>query len=95
MFDENGDGHITKNELQKVFCGGNMQETDEELWAEMMKEVDRDEDARISYAEFSEAMTSVIKLRSSTLKRGEIWHKHTINWEDSIIWLAHFCGKSL
>ena len=49
-----------------------MNQEDEVLWDEIMKEVDQDGNQQISYAEFSQAMVSVIQMRSSTLKRGEI-----------------------
>ena len=54
MFDKDGDGSINKEELKKVF---KQIKCDEEVWEELMKEVDKDNDGEINFREFKMMMT--------------------------------------
>ena len=67
MFDVDGNGKISKDELRSVFHGGN--EEDEALWQGIIEEVDRDNDQMISHDEFLLAMEEVITHRSSNLNK--------------------------
>jgi calcium-dependent protein kinase len=62
LFDANGDGSITMEELTGVFKGPN-DDNDahlEQLKA-IMKEVDTNNDGEISFEEFNEAITKMLK----------------------------------
>jgi len=50
--DDNGDGYITHDELGKLFNG----QLAEEVIVQMIKEVDRNDDGKISFEEFVHAM---------------------------------------
>lgn len=50
---------ITMEELQNVFDYN--KQKDRDLWGEIMKEVDKDNDNMISFQEFVQVMQSVIK----------------------------------
>ena len=72
IFDKDGNGTISCEELRSVFhgaaCGAAaLEEEDESLWEQIMAEVDRNHDNVISYQEFNEAMMEVIAHRSSNL----------------------------
>ena len=61
MLDADGDGRIDQQELLNVFgngVGGNSQ--GEELWSEIMKDIDKDGDGLISFEEFNSTMNEVI-----------------------------------
>ena len=53
MFDVDGDGTVTKDELKEVF---GVASRGEEVWDEIMGEVDKNNDGLITYEEFEEAM---------------------------------------
>jgi len=63
MLDADGDGKISRQELQSVF-GTSQLEEGEATWLEIMEQVDTDKDGFISYEEFNEHMFEVIKRRS-------------------------------
>ena len=67
MFDQDGNGKISRDELRNVFHGGN--EEDEALWLGIIEEVDKDNDQMISHEEFYLAMEEVITHRSSNLNK--------------------------
>lgn len=73
IFDRDGDGQITKEEMKAVFSGGasksELIQKFEQVWSEIMAEVDQNGDGQISYDEFSEAMTKVLLQRSTWLKQ--------------------------
>ena len=58
MIDRDNSNYITIEELKSAFQGDGK---DDELWKEIMVEVDKDGDNKISFQEFSNAMTSVLK----------------------------------
>lgn len=57
MFDKDGNGSISKNELQEVFGS----HVDGKLIMEMIKEVDSDENGEIDKEEFKKLMLAGIK----------------------------------
>ena len=48
-------------------------EKEDDLWSEIMQEVDKDHDNKISYQEFSDAMTAVLKNRLTNSNGNRIW----------------------
>ena len=74
MFDKDGNGQISLEELRAVFhgaaCGAAaLEDDDESLWEQIMSEVDKNHDNVISYQEFNDAMIEVIAQRSSNLQQ--------------------------
>lgn len=69
IFDLDKNGVISKEELRAVFhgalCQVNLEEGDDQLWDQIMAEVDLNHDNVISHNEFNEAMIEVIAHRSS------------------------------
>jgi Ca2+-binding EF-hand superfamily protein len=70
MFDTNGDGQIDRHELKEMFSPSTMRKlstvsnnasNNEDLWSEIMTEVDKNEDDEISYEEFNDALTIMLK----------------------------------
>lgn len=59
MFDTDRDGEISRTELRAIFETGDQK--DEALWQEIFDEVDTDGDGAISFDEFKESMTRVLK----------------------------------
>lgn len=62
MFDVDGDGKVTKDELKQVF---GVSSHGEEVWDEIMADVDKNQDGEISYAEFEEAMMNILRQRTT------------------------------
>jgi len=62
MFDVNGDGTVTKDELKEVFGGASR---GEDVWDQIMDEVDKNNDGEISYEEFEDAMMQIIKQKTA------------------------------
>lgn len=60
MIDQDNSGLITVDELKAVFDTGG-DKKDNSLWIEIMKEVDQNGDGQISYEEFTDAMTEILK----------------------------------
>ena len=60
MFDADGDGTVSKEELKLVFGGGHVSQRGEQVWDEIMAEVDKNNDGVISYDEFENAMKYVL-----------------------------------
>lgn len=69
MFDKDGNGQISTDELRDVFGGVTtaFEDEDEDIWNQIMQEVDRNNDNVISFSEFNDAMVEVITHRSSSL----------------------------
>ena len=65
MFDADDDGTISKEELKMVFGGGHVSGRGEEVWDEIMSEVDKNNDGQIQFEEFEEAMKTVLKMRAT------------------------------
>ena len=66
VFDADGDGQISKEELQNVFAKGAVaSDKGEEVWEEIMRGVDQDGDGVISYDEFRDCMFKVLENRAT------------------------------
>ena len=65
MFDIDGDGVITLDELKAAFNGSIGAEKDEKVWGEILAEVDVDGDGNISFKEFEDHMFAVLQKRAS------------------------------
>jgi Ca2+-binding EF-hand superfamily protein len=64
MFDLDGNGSITKEELKHVFSGGNQSallQRFEKVWISILAEVDTDGNQEIDYGEFVVAMEKVLQ----------------------------------
>ena len=71
MFDTDGDGTISKEELKAVFGGGHVNQRGEQVWDEIMAEVDKNQDGEISFEEFESGMKRVIQQRATELQQQE------------------------
>ena len=69
MFDVDGDGSVSKDELKLVFGGGHVSQRGEHVWDEIMEEVDKNNDGVISYDEFENAMKVVLQQRATFMSR--------------------------
>ena len=61
LIDRDNSGMITLDELKAVFGGGHGDDKDESLWIEIMSEVDKNNDNQISFDEFTDVMTQLLK----------------------------------
>lgn len=68
IFDADGNGSITLDELQAVFAGGNASGKTEDVWNEIMASADANGDGEIDYNEFENSMMDVLKHRASFLQ---------------------------
>jgi len=60
LFDKDGNGYLTADELREIFNPGNAKDIDEKVWAELIKEVDQNGDGQISYKEFKDMMLKLL-----------------------------------
>jgi calcium-dependent protein kinase len=60
MIDQDNSGLITVDELKAVF-DNHGDKKDQKLWEDIMREVDSNKDNNISFEEFTDAMTGVLK----------------------------------
>merc|ERR1719326_697930 len=58
VFDLDGDGKITREELHKVLSGTEMKKLNSDLVASMIKDVDKDGDGCIDFEEFCAMMSA-------------------------------------
>ena len=69
IFDQDGDGNVSPDELKRVFGGGAVGFSQgEKVWNEIMREVDSNNDGKISYDEFKVCMYGVIEKRCTFVK---------------------------
>ena len=60
MFDQNQDGTISYDEVRELLGGQSLGESDE-VFRDMIKEMDVDGDGTIDFAEFEQMMTQMIQ----------------------------------
>ena len=72
LFDADGDGSITRDEIKKVFNGGAVAPKNEAVWEQIMTEVDVNRDGLISYDEFKNAMFDVLNKRATFMGQAGI-----------------------
>jgi calcium-dependent protein kinase len=60
LFDKDGNGYLTADELREIFNPGNAKEIDERVWSDLIKEVDQNGDGKISYKEFKDMMLKLL-----------------------------------
>ena len=60
MFDEDGNGKISSDELKSVL-GGHHTKHGEKFWQEMIAEVDENGDGEIDFEEFKKMMSLLLK----------------------------------
>lgn len=60
LFDKDGDGYLTSDELQEVFNPGKQKDIDDQVWKDLIKEFDQNGDGKISLSEFKEMMAQLI-----------------------------------
>ena len=72
MFDLDGDGSISIDEMRHMFSDKIVNSTaGEKLLEEIMNEVDANNDNVISYEEFNNAMTVILRKSVKTLEDGQ------------------------
>jgi len=60
LFDKDGNGYLTADELKEIFNPGNAKEIDEKVWTDLINEVDQNGDGKISYKEFKDMMLKLL-----------------------------------
>ena len=65
LLDRDGNGTVTAEELAEVFGSGHVSQRGEEVWQEIIKELDRNNDGEISFEEFSVGMQSVLRQKAT------------------------------
>lgn len=58
LFDKNNDGTIDQGELRSTLAGAEDELIDAKFWREMIREVDKDGDGKVSFDEFVNMMTN-------------------------------------
>ena len=59
--DVNGDGRISLEDFNNLFCSYNGAKMDTDIWEELLREADRNGDGAVSEGEFTEAMCNIIR----------------------------------
>lgn len=61
LFDRDGDGFITSEEICKTLGGGQSEEVDKQSWEDIIKQVDENGDGKVSFTEFETIMKKLIE----------------------------------
>lgn len=61
IFDQDGNGYLTADELREIFNPGNAKNIDDEVWSQWIREVDDNSDGRVSLSEFKAMMMKLGK----------------------------------
>lgn len=72
MFDLDGNGQITKEELRQVFSGGSQSallQRFERVWSKILEEVDTDGNQEINFEEFAVAMEKMLLQQATFMKK--------------------------
>lgn len=67
LFDLNGDGVLSLEEIKKVFNRGKFTQLSEEQWKNMISEVDKNSDLNIDFEEFKEMMSKFLTRNSPNI----------------------------
>ena len=71
IFDADGNGSISMDELQAVFAKGGASGKTEEVWNEIIASADKNKDGVIDFKEFEEAMMEVLKHRATFMSKAK------------------------
>ena len=69
MFDQDGDGTLSMDELKSVFASGSASGKTEEVWQQIIASADTNKDGVIDFSEFESAMMDVLKQRATCLSK--------------------------
>jgi calcium-dependent protein kinase len=65
IFDANNDGSITQEEMSQVWAGCGFDKKNTQIWEKIISEVDKNENGKVEYEEFRDAMLLLMKERAS------------------------------
>ena len=71
MFDKDGGGTISANEVKDVLCSG--QELDDDVWAKVVQEVDADGNGEIDFEEFCHMMQRMLCADEDSEEDAQSW----------------------
>ena len=69
MFDQDGNGQLSMDELKSVFASGSASGKTEDVWQQIIASADTNKDGEIDYSEFEAAMMDVLKQRATCLSK--------------------------
>ena len=69
IFDADGNGSISMDELKAVFAKGSASGKTEDVWNEIIASADKNNDGEIDFKEFEEAMMEVLRHRATCLSK--------------------------
>ena len=72
MFDQDGNGQISMDELKQVFASGSASGKTEDVWQQIIASADTNNDGVIDFEEFEAAMMEVLKQRATCLSKAGV-----------------------
>ena len=69
MFDQDGNGTLSMDELKSVFASGSASGKTEDVWQQIIASADTNKDGVIDFSEFESAMMDVLKQRATCLSK--------------------------